>query len=267
MSSPPATPPPNAGILQIRQLTFSHAEQPPIARDWTASIPAGITLLHGDTGSGKSTLLRVLAGVLPASGELTLAGTHLAQDRAGYLRKVFFCDPASDAFDQVTARACTLALSQGDAGFDDARWHSLLDGFALTPHIDKPLYMLSTGSKRKVGLAAALASGRALTLLDEPVGALDAASLRCLWRTLAVVATQPGRAIVIASSEHLDQVALASVIALPIASDDQGSVCVSRNVSSTEDSANTKGVTAGVVRPDNKETPVTLAQAVRHDTQ
>ena len=53
----------------------------------------------------------------------------------------------------------------------------LIQAFELTPHLEKPLYMLSTGSKRKVWLAAAFASGAAVTLLDQPFAALDKASV------------------------------------------------------------------------------------------
>ena len=204
----------DTSILLIESLNFAYPDQSPLVTDWSAAISPGITLLYGDTGSGKSTLVRVMAGALPASGHLTLAGARLAGDRATYQRNVFFCDPATDAFDQLTARACTDLLIGGDARFSPARWQTLVDGFALAPHLDKPMYMLSTGSKRKVGLAAALASGRPMTLLDEPTGALDAASTRCLWRTLTDIAAQADRAIVIASSERIDQVPLMDTIEL-----------------------------------------------------
>ena len=204
-------------ILHIESLRFAYPGQPPLADGWSARIGAGVTLLHGDTGSGKSTLLRVLAGVLPASGRLVLAGARLDAAPEAYRRNVFFCDPATEEFDQMTVHACTAALRADDPRFDDARWRALVEGFALLPHIDKKLYMLSTGSRRKVYLAAALASGRALTLLDDPAGALDAASIRCLWRTLADFAgRQPERAVVVASSEHIGQVPLAGTIGLPL---------------------------------------------------
>jgi ABC-type multidrug transport system ATPase subunit len=77
------------------------------------------------------------------------------------------------------------------------------------------MYMLSPGSKRMVWLAAALASGRPLTLLDEPTGGLDAASIKCLMRTLAHLAELHNRAIVVASAERLARVPLAGVIELP----------------------------------------------------
>ncbi|MEP6721304.1 MAG: ATP-binding cassette domain-containing protein [Variovorax sp.] len=204
-------------ILHVEGLRFAYPGQPPLVAGWSARVGAGVTLLHGDTGSGKSTLLRVLAGVLPAGGRLTLAGARLDAAPDAYRRNVFFCDPATDKFDEMTVHACTAALRADDPPFDEALWRALVEGFALLPHIDKRLYMLSTGSRRKVYLAAALASGRALTLLDDPAGALDAASIRCLWRTLADFAASqhPGRAILVASSETIDAVPLATTIGLP----------------------------------------------------
>ena len=205
-----------AEVLRLSDLSFAYAGQAPLASNWSAAIGAGVTLLHGDTGSGKSTWLRVFAGRLPATrGQLTLAGARLADDPEAYRRQVFFCESTTDAFDPVTARDATAALSADDARFSEARWRELVDGFALAPHLDKPIYMLSTGSRRKVWLAAALASGRPLILLDEPTGALDAASIRTLHGALDALARQARQAVVVASSERPERVAFAATIALP----------------------------------------------------
>ena len=203
-------------LLDLHDLGFAYAGQAPLVSGWTTRIGAGVTLLHGDTASGKSTLLRVLAGALPATGCLTLAGARLDTEPDTYRRNVFLCEPATDAFDPITARACTASLTAFDAAFDATAWQALVEGFALVPHLDKPLYMLSTGSKRKVWLAAALASGRALTLLDEPTGGLDAASIRCLWNALARLADRADRAVIIASAERIERVPLAATIELPL---------------------------------------------------
>ena len=204
-------------MLQVQRLSFTYPGQPALAADWSTRIATGVTLLHGDTGSGKSTLLRLFAGhELATAGRLTLAGGALDEDAVGYRRKLFWCDPATDAFDQVTARECSASLSAGYAGFDATAWEALVDGFSLAPHIDKPMYMLSTGSRRKVWLAAALASGRALTLLDEPTGGLDAPSIACLIEALTRLATHPSRAVVVGSSERLARVPLAGLIELPL---------------------------------------------------
>jgi len=204
-------------VLQVRDLEFAYAHQPALVRRWTTVIGPGVTLLHGDSGTGKSTLLRLMAGVLPAHGDLVLDGARLKQDAQAYRRRVFFGHPIPDEWEQLSARECTARLGEGDPGFDPARWQELADGFALGPHLDKPLYMLSTGTKRKVWLAAALACGRALTLLDEPAGALDLASVRVLWGALQRAAGSEHRAIVVASAEHIPQVPWAATIELPLA--------------------------------------------------
>lgn len=203
-------------ILQLHGLGFAYPGQAPLASDYSASIGPGLTLLQGDTGSGKSSLLRVIAGTVPAQGQCILAGTHLANDPEAYRRHVFFCDPGAEAFDQLSGHDCTHTLRADDPHFNEATWQTLVKGFALAPHLDKKMYMLSTGSRRKVGLAAALASGRALTLLDEPTGALDNASVRCLWKALTDLAQHPTRAIIVATSEAVDPALQATRLALPL---------------------------------------------------
>jgi len=202
-------------LLHIEKLNFAYPGEPPLLRDWACSIGPGVTQLFGDTGSGKSTLLRLIAGALPASGQLTLAGLRQDAAREAYRRHVFYVDPTTEVFDQVTGRACTDTLSAGDAGFDATRWQTLVEAFSLVEHIDKPMYMLSTGSKRKVWLAAGLASGRTLVLLDEPTGGLDGPSVRALWTSLSAWAEGTGRAVLVASSEHIERVPLAAVVSLP----------------------------------------------------
>ncbi|MPN16698.1 hypothetical protein SDC9_164043 [bioreactor metagenome] len=59
-----------------------------------------------------------------------------------------------------------------------------VEGFALGEHLHKPLLALSTGSLRKLWMAAAWASGAALTLIDEPLAALDKPSMRYVQETL-----------------------------------------------------------------------------------
>ncbi|BEP54978.1 ABC transporter ATP-binding protein [Variovorax sp. V118] len=204
-------------LLEIQNLRFAYPDQPALADGWSTAIGEGVTLLYGDTGSGKSTLLRVLAGQQPASaGQLRAAGVALDAEPAAYRRQVFFCEPASEAFDALSVQACTALLGEGDAGFDKAEWQRLVEAFSLVPHLEKQMFMLSTGSRRKVGLAAALASGRPVVLLDDPVGALDARSIHGLWQAIERRVAQPGRAVVVASSERVTEVPLAACIELPL---------------------------------------------------
>jgi energy-coupling factor transporter ATP-binding protein EcfA2 len=75
--------------------------------------------------------------------------------------------------------------------------------------------MLSTGSRRKVWLAAAFACGAPLTLLDEPFAALDQPSIRFVLSLLQAATTDPLRAWVLADYQAPPGLALACVLELP----------------------------------------------------
>jgi ABC-type Mn2+/Zn2+ transport system ATPase subunit len=70
------------------------------------------------------------------------------------------------------------------AHFDDSVRADAVAGLGLAEHLHKQLYMLSTGSKRKVFITAAFASGAAVTLLDEPFAAVDAVSIGFMLKWL-----------------------------------------------------------------------------------
>ena len=153
---------------------------------------SGLTLLRGGDGRGKTTLLRLLAGeIAPTAGQIE-------RDAA----PVFFELPADAAHDDVLVRDWLAARQQRFGGWRADIAADLIEDFGLAEHIDKPMYMLSTGSRRKAGLVAAAASQAALTLVDMPYAALDAPSSRLLSRLLADAAAQAKRAWVIADHER-----------------------------------------------------------------
>lgn len=203
-------------VLQVQGLGFSHPQQPVFA-GWSARVGPGATLVQGGESSGKTTLLRLLAGALaPAQGQLVLNGTALVQAPEAYRRQVFWMDPRSDALDALTVRAWLQTLPAQHAAWDAAALAAHVQGWGLEEHLDKGFHMLSTGSKRKVLMAAALASGAPLTLIDEPVAGLDHGSVRYLCQALAATsAARPGRAIVVAHYEPLAGVPWRAVIELP----------------------------------------------------
>jgi ABC-type multidrug transport system ATPase subunit len=174
-----------------------------------------VTVVQGGDGRGKSTLLRLLAGALPAdAGELHLDGISLKEQPAAYRAQLFWVEPRTSDFDQLTPLQYFGSLRARYAGFDAALANELAAGLGLEPHLSKQLFMLSTGSKRKVWLAAAFASGAYLLLLDEPFAALDAPSIAFIKQLLQDSSAHPGRAVVIADYEAPDAVPLAGVLDL-----------------------------------------------------
>ena len=179
------------------------------------AIPPGITWLGGGEGRGKTSLLRIFAGAQPcAHSTLQLAGSTLAEAPAAYREQVAWLDPQSTAFEHTTLPDFFSAIATQFPQWDHPLHLELMQALGLQAHLQKQLYMLSTGTKRKVWLSASLASGARLTLLDEPFAALDKASIGCVLDFLAEAADHRTRAWVVADYQAPFGVPLAHTIDL-----------------------------------------------------
>ena len=146
------------------------------------SVPAGgwLTII-GPNGAGKSTLLRALAGLLPAGGEVLLAGTPVGRlHRRERARRVALVaqSPVVPAgmpvLDYVLLGRTPYIRPLGREGAADlAAVGAVLERLELTGFARRELATLSGGERQRVYLARALAQGATLLLLDEPTSALD----------------------------------------------------------------------------------------------
>lgn len=188
-------------VLQVQALSFSYPGRH-VFTGWSAGFAPGLTWVRGSNGSGKSTLFKLLAGALtPLTGTRRVAGIDAATHPLDYRREVFWCGPGAIAFDHLRPTEYFAFLRGLYPRLDAARLQVHLDGFGLQTFMAKHLSELSTGTQRKVWLSAALAAGTAVVLLDEPLNALDAASLRHLREQLSRCAADETRAWVVASHE------------------------------------------------------------------
>lgn len=202
-------------VLNVEDLRFAWPGQPPLFDNLTLSLGSGVHLLRGEDGCGKSTALALLAGAHAAQGgTLRVAGLSLQEKPAAYRQAVFWIAPDSVDFDAVNATEAWATLGARYPSFNPALLAELADAFSLTGHTHKPLYMLSTGSKRKVWLCAAFAAGAPLTLLDQPFAALDAPSIRLLRELLTEASEHPSRAWLLADHEAPVGIAFGRVLDL-----------------------------------------------------
>jgi ABC-type multidrug transport system ATPase subunit len=193
-------------LLQAHAVSLS-IEGRLLFTDLSFSVRPGLTLLQGGEGRGKSLLLALMAGErVPDAGRVQRPAPTLYVER-----------PECDAHDATVARDWLQAQRNVHAAWQAPVAEALVEAFGLAEHLGKPMFMLSTGSRRKVGLVAAAASGAALTLLDQPYAALDGRSSRVLSELLREAAEGRIRAWVIADHAlplGLAGVALAGVIDL-----------------------------------------------------
>lgn len=141
--------------------------------------PGDALLVTGPNGAGKSSLVRIAAGLLaPAAGTVERRGAVALLGEGSAL------DP-------------DLALGRA-LGF----W-AKIDGGSAKPmavgldHLASvPVRLLSTGQRRRAGLARVAASGAGLWLLDEPANGLDAAAVATLEALVAEHRARGGVALV-----------------------------------------------------------------------
>jgi heme exporter protein A len=133
--------------------------------------PGGALHLEGANGSGKSSLMRLLAGLLtPFAGQIS------APERS-YLGHDVALKPRMSLLDELTHWA---RLDDGTARLPAAMAAMNVAGLA-----EVPCRHLSSGQRRRAGLARVLASGAPLWLLDEPTAGLDTASSALLADAMA----------------------------------------------------------------------------------
>src|ERR1700727_979923 len=162
-------------LLRARDLTIERGGRRVIA-GLSSEVAAGAALIvTGPNGAGKTSLLRALAGFLPVeAGGFALEGgdsERTVGEQAHYLGH-------ADGVKAALTGGENLAFAAAMLGGDCSRAAQLgaLSALGLSHVIDFPARLLSAGQRRRVALARLLVAQRALSLIDEPTTALDAAA-------------------------------------------------------------------------------------------
>jgi ABC-type cobalamin/Fe3+-siderophores transport system ATPase subunit len=180
------------------------------------SLPAGrLTAVVGPNGAGKTTLLRCLAGLLPvASGAVRLGGDDLASLPAGERsrRLAFVPQEHAAAFNYavrdfiIMGRAPYLGLFGSPSSTDEVLAAEALDFVGLPGYADRLFFEMSSGERRLILIARALAQDTPALLLDEPVTFLDPRRESEVMNLLTRLVAERGKTVVV-TLHNLDMAA------------------------------------------------------------
>jgi Cu-processing system ATP-binding protein len=155
-----------------------------VLRGVDLEVPSGRVLgLIGSNGAGKTTLIKLLLGLAhPTSGDIRVAGQSIRDDES-YRARIGYMPQIMRFPENLTATELFAMIRdlRGEAAMVD---QEMIELFRLGDHLDKPLRVLSGGTRQKVNAALALFTRPSILVLDEPTAGLDALSSAMLKDTI-----------------------------------------------------------------------------------
>ena len=165
-------------------------------------------MITGPSGAGKSTVCLAIAGILhheyggKKGGSVLINGKDVKDYKdLGELAAnvgIVFDDPEAQLIFTSVEEEIISALEHRDLSEDEIgkRLESILEKTNLTNIRERPPHELSGGQKQRVALAATLALGNDLIILDEPTSELDEHATDGIFEVLKVLKKE-GRTIVL----------------------------------------------------------------------
>ena len=214
-----------APIIEMKDVSFSYGASSQVALDHVSlSVREGEFVgVIGPAGSGRSTLAAVLSGAIPHHFHGQLYGATYVQGRDTC--EATLTDISSvvgsvlqDIDAQMVASVVEDEMLFGMENFGvphdqiEQRLVQTLETVGIADLRHREIATLSGGQKQKVAIAAILAMGPRVRVLDEPTAALDPAATQHVYDTLRRINRERGVTVVVMEqkvamlSEYCDRV-------------------------------------------------------------
>lgn len=180
-------------LMQVRDLTIGYSKRP-LYTGLSFDICEGdLILLCGANGSGKTTLLKALANY-GQQADIAMIPTRIPKIKGFTLNE----------FIQLSCY-----------NFTEAEPEEAMFKLGLSHLTDRDISTLSDGEFQKGTIAAAIAKGARIILLDEPTAFLDVQNRRNVLATLRSLCKETGAAVIFSSHDLHESLNVCSkVIAL-----------------------------------------------------
>ncbi|KOP66634.1 ABC transporter [Bacillus sp. FJAT-18019] len=173
-------------VIRLEALRGMRWNQPVISLPSAEVYPGDFIAVIGPNGAGKSSLLLSLMGLLRAEGTYELCGEKVIQGKRRKVRKererqlrqigFVFQNPELQFLTERIGDEVVYSLLVDQMPPEEAQAQAdrCLERFGLKGMDSRHPYQLSTGQKRRLSVATAMARQPAVLLLDEPTFGQDA---------------------------------------------------------------------------------------------
>lgn len=194
-------------MIVFDNVSFAYEKGSPVLHNLSFTIRDGEAVgLIGANGAGKSTILKVLLGLLPHEGSVSVDGLEVEKKNLAEIRrKLGFVLQNSDnqmfmptVFEDMMFAPMNYGLSREDA---EKKVDAVLEKLNLTQLKHRYNHKISGGEKRMGAIATVLAMDPGAILMDEPTSALDPVNRRTVMNTIN---TLPNTKII--TSHDLDMI-------------------------------------------------------------
>ncbi|MEA3475907.1 MAG: ABC transporter ATP-binding protein [Candidatus Cloacimonadota bacterium] len=179
-------------IYKINELSFSYSSNKQIFRNIHLELTfEKITLLSGKNGSGKTTLCRLLSGlekrfqgcILLENKNLSKIPANIIANKVVYLKQESLANVVAANPDEDLAIWQHKFRLNNNTTFEKRRSNAL-EYFDIYNFKDKPIWELSSGQIKRIGLSSLLLNEDKYWILDEPTSSLDNSSIELLGQVL-----------------------------------------------------------------------------------
>jgi ABC-2 type transport system ATP-binding protein len=143
-------------------------------------IPQGITHLKGINGSGKTTFSKIVAGLVPYRGEVTLLESYSpVTTKVAYRKQVNYAEsePLYPEFFTANDLIRFVGKAKGASKNDQ---NSIAENFGVNEYLHDTIGTYSSGMLKRLSLSLAFLGSPTLILLDEPFNTLDTSAIDML---------------------------------------------------------------------------------------
>ena len=152
--------------------------------------------LVGHNGAGKSTILRIMAGIYaPTAGRVSVSG-----DVASMFDLAFGMDPDATGWDNIILRGMLLGYSKQEIQRRADEIGAISD---LGEFLDMPLRTYSTGMATRLAFAVSTSIRPEILLIDEGIGAGDAAFLQQAKERMRSFVSEAGLLVLASHADDL----------------------------------------------------------------